>query len=138
MESPSFAECGLRWICLLCGDGAERGKDRGIDAAPEIQKFAVGLLDEELAVFVEDRCAILADRKLLPRAVPDGNVSVRRFLSLGRARGPEFDESFGAVARHGQVDLSLLIIPIERDSDILVALPVGRDLVLFLVCKDTY
>ena len=31
----------------------------------------------------------------------------------------------------------MLIIPIERDSDILVALPVSRNLVLFLVCEDT-
>ena len=77
-------------------------------------------------------------RVLFPCSILDWSVRVRRILPFGRLDVVELLQRPPNISRHGKVDLSSLIIPIERDSDILVALPVGRDLILFLVCEDTH
>ena len=81
-------------------------------------------MNKELAVLVKERCAVLAGRKLLARAVPDGKVSVRQVLPFCWARVPKLGESLGAIAWHGQMDLPAHVVPVELDADVFGACPV--------------
>ena len=56
---------------------------------------------------------------------------MRRVLALPRLRVPEFGQSFGGVARHGEVDLAAVVVPVERDADVLLTVPVRLQVVVF-------
>ena len=46
------------------------------------------------------------------------------------------DESLLDVVWHGEVDLSLVVVPVEQDSDVPFAYPVIRDVIVLL--KDIH
>ena len=63
-------------------------------------------------------------------AVLDGLAWIRLLLLFGTRDMLELLEGFGYVARHGEVDLSSFIVPIQRDADVLASVPFSGDLVV--------
>ena len=67
---------------------------------------------------------------MLPCAVLDRSVRVRRVLPFCWMRVPELGEGLGAIVWHGEVDLPAVVVPVELDADVLFAVPVLRQVVV--------
>ena len=111
--------------------GADGTQESGVNSTAKENKFTTDFLDELLALGIKRRefggfSGILYLGAIFNRGVGEWRVlRRRRFLML------ELCEGFGDISWHGEVNLSLGVVPVKGDASVMRAGPVCGDLVVF-------
>jgi len=113
---------------LLVGDFVEGGDDRGITTAGIVKELATNLLDPVCTLLVQGWRGGGGDK--LGFLTIDGDCpGMRGILRFGGSRVLESAESLGDVTRHREVDVALVIVPVELETKVLGAGPILGELI---------
>ena len=115
---------------LLRRDGTEGHQHGAVDCTCVIKESTKDLLYVLFKGGIKERLGVFGFRELLLCSIVGGSVGVRLVLSMFRAFTIEAFEGIGDVIRHGEMDLSLGVIPVKSKSEVAFAFPVFSDVVM--------
>ena len=109
----------LCWGRRLGGYGTDGTQEGRVDGSSKEEEFSTYLLYELLALFVKERCCGVWCSVLLLGTIFDGLGREWCMLQFSGFAVSKLFEGFGYVPRNGEVDFSVVVVPIDSTANAL-------------------
>jgi hypothetical protein len=111
------------WLGLVVGDFVQSGENDRVNSACVIKKSSRDGLNTLSVFFIEKRRLIIVG-VLYFLAINRASPLLGSMLSGGGLGMFEFGPSFGDIVGHGYVNISSIVIPVDRETEVASAGPI--------------